>query len=266
MHRNGKICLPAQLFLHGFHDVVGHEGFAVVLADVPVGNEAGFAAQVAGKLSAVVVLHNDGVARVAQNVENSIAVQRNEPAYLQVIGRDALLAQQFAGLFDYALGRAPADQGDIGIGRPLQLGWWDRGRDALHLAHALFHHGAALDGVGVLVADQHAIFIVLIGGGGVSMAGHARNGARRNSALGNQVAFVSAVVFTSVAIAIGGGDKFAAINLRIEIQLLGINAEPALRQQQVAEHQPGTLEAVRNIEYFGNQREAIADIERSGDD
>ena len=52
-----------ELFAHRFHNVVRHEGLAIVLADVAVGDEAGFAAQIAGKLAAVVVLDDDGVLR-----------------------------------------------------------------------------------------------------------------------------------------------------------------------------------------------------------
>ena len=57
--------LAGELFLDRFDDVVRHEGFAIVLADVAVGDEAGFAAQVAGELAAEVVLDDDGVLRVA---------------------------------------------------------------------------------------------------------------------------------------------------------------------------------------------------------
>ena len=80
-----------QLFLYRFDDVVGHEGFPIVLSDMPVWYEAGFAAQVTGELAAIVVLHNDRVSNVFENVENRVAVQRHEPADLELIGRDALL-------------------------------------------------------------------------------------------------------------------------------------------------------------------------------
>ena len=47
-----------------------------------------------------------------------------------------------------------------------------------------------LTGVGVLVADQHAVFVVLVAGDDVGVAGHAGNGARRDAALGDLVALV----------------------------------------------------------------------------
>src|SRR5437660_881742 len=68
-----------------------------------------------------------------------------------------------------------------------------RGLNSDNLPHALFHHGATLDRVGEFVADQHAVFIVLVGCGGVDVAGHARNGTRRNTAFGDPVALVSTI-------------------------------------------------------------------------
>src|SRR5260370_3395287 len=108
VHGHGQLCLPhqlrlpRQLFLHCFHNVVRHEGFAVVLANVAVWHKAGFASQVARKLAAVVVLHDDGLARVPQNLQNRIAMQRHDPADLQLIGRDSFLIEDLAGFFYYA--------------------------------------------------------------------------------------------------------------------------------------------------------------------
>src|SRR6266705_5316987 len=55
VHGNGELRSPGELFLHGLDNVVGHEGLAIILANVAVWHKAGFAAQVAGKLAAVVV-------------------------------------------------------------------------------------------------------------------------------------------------------------------------------------------------------------------
>src|SRR5260370_5583793 len=60
---NRELGIPGQLFLHRFDNVMRHEWLPIVLADVPVRHEAGFTAQVAGKLAAVVVLHDDRVPR-----------------------------------------------------------------------------------------------------------------------------------------------------------------------------------------------------------
>ena len=46
----------------------------------------------------------------------------------------------------------------------------------------------------------------------------------------------------------------------------GIDAEAAFRQQQIAKHDAGTLEAVGDVEDFRDEGEAVANIKRSGDD
>ena len=68
---HGKRGLAGKLLVDRFHNVVRHERLAVVLANVAVGDEAGFAAQVAGELAAVVVLDDDGVLRVASECRRS---------------------------------------------------------------------------------------------------------------------------------------------------------------------------------------------------
>ena len=55
-----------QLLFHAFDNVVRHERFAVVLADVAVRVEAGLAAEIAGELAAVVVLDDDDVLAAAR--------------------------------------------------------------------------------------------------------------------------------------------------------------------------------------------------------
>ncbi len=89
-----RVVAAGELFLDGVDDVLGEERLAVVLADVAVGYEAGFAAQVAGELAAEVVLDDDGVARVAEDVEDGVAVQRDEPADGEMVDGDALLAEE----------------------------------------------------------------------------------------------------------------------------------------------------------------------------
>src|SRR5438876_5059948 len=66
---NGKFRFSAELFLDGFHDVMRHERLAVVFANVAVRHKAGFAAQVARKLPAVIVLDDDGVPSLPQEFE-----------------------------------------------------------------------------------------------------------------------------------------------------------------------------------------------------
>src|SRR5229473_7482017 len=140
--------------------MVRHEGFAVVLADVAVWHKAGFAAQVARKLAAIVVLHDDGVARVFQNFENRVAMQRYEPTDLQLIRRDPFIIEDLAGFLDYTLRRTPADQGNIGVARTRQR--WRRhcGLHPGHLEPAALHHHTEHDRIGEDVADQHAVLHV----------------------------------------------------------------------------------------------------------
>src|SRR5580765_4190607 len=95
--------IPGQLFLHRLNDVMRHEWLTIVFSDVSVRDEAGFAAQVAGELSAVVVLHDDAVPRRLENVKDRVAMQRHEPADLELIGRNALLGEDLAGLLNHSL-------------------------------------------------------------------------------------------------------------------------------------------------------------------
>src|ERR1700687_2511413 len=267
VHGNGEFRVPRELFLHGLDNVVRHEGFAVVLANVAAGHKAGFAAQVARKLPAVVVLHDDGALRVFQDFENGFAMQRHEPADLQLIGGDALLIEEFTSLLDHSFRRTPANQGHIGIAWARERGRRNGGLNTCDLAHTLFHHGPALDWIGELVANYYAVFLVFICSHRVDVAGHAGNRARRNAAVRDFVALVAAVRGNRgvCAVAVGAGDELAAINRRTEIQIFRINAEPAFRQQQIAKHEPWTLEAVSNIKYLGNKLEAVSDVERSSD-
>src|SRR5260370_8571248 len=91
-----ELGLAPQLFFYRFDNVVGHERFPIVLSDMPVRHEAGLAAQVAGELAAVVVLHNNRVPRAFEDVENRVAVQRYEPPDLELIGGNPLLPERLA--------------------------------------------------------------------------------------------------------------------------------------------------------------------------
>ena len=223
------------MFLYCLDNVVGHEWFPVVLSDVPIGHEAGLAAQVPGELAAVVVLHDDRVPGVSEDVKNCIAVERHEPTDLELICGNAFLSKNLTSLFDHTFRRAPADQRDISVTRTPQHRRRHRSFNAGNFPHALFHHGAALGRVREFVTDQDAIFIVFIAGGSVGITGKARNGTRRNTAFGDFVTFVTAV---SIPRGCRGGisDQLAAVDERAEVQILRINAEPAFRQQEIAEN------------------------------
>src|SRR5437764_7476774 len=88
---------------------MGHEGFAVVLADVTLGVEPGLAPEIAGELAAVSVLNNDDILLPKDPADLS-GVEGNDPFYLKVVGHDAFFAGEFLdGFANHALGRAPAD-------------------------------------------------------------------------------------------------------------------------------------------------------------
>src|SRR5439155_8517658 len=57
-----------------------------------------------------------------------------------------------------------------------------------------------------------------------------------------------------------------AIDYRVTVQVFRVDAQPAFRQQQIAEHNTGALKAVGEIENLGNDFEAISNIERGGND
>ena len=93
MHWNRERGLTAQLFLHRVDDVVGHKWFAIVLPDMAVCYKTGLTAQVAGKLSAVIVFDDDRMASLFENVEDHVAVQWHQPTNLQLIGGNTLFRQ-----------------------------------------------------------------------------------------------------------------------------------------------------------------------------
>ena len=114
------------------------------------------------------------------------AVQRHDPFDLQMIGGDAFfVCQLLHRLADDPFGRAPAHQRHLRVlGAPTASAASSSGRIDFHLAHALFMHRLALVRVGVLVADQHAVFIMIVGGDDMLEARRARQRARRDAAVG----------------------------------------------------------------------------------
>ena len=56
---DGNFLFASKLILHRVDDVVRHERFAVVFADVTVRGETGFGAEIARKLPGVIVLNDD---------------------------------------------------------------------------------------------------------------------------------------------------------------------------------------------------------------
>src|SRR5215831_7541800 len=124
---------------------------------------------------------------------------------LQVIRCDTLFSQRSDDLTDDALGRAPADQRHLSVGRAKELWWWTVFEQPLHLAHALVHHEHPHFRVGELVADEHARLIVLVASRDVLRALGARQGPGRDARRGQSEAFVLALGNTV-------GDQGAAVD------------------------------------------------------
>jgi hypothetical protein len=71
--------------------------------------------------------------------------------------------RQFALIpLDHAVSRAPTDQRHVRFGRAMDRRRRNSGFNPHRLSHALFHHGAAFRRVGEHVADEHAVFVVLV--------------------------------------------------------------------------------------------------------
>ena len=72
--------LSGQLIFDRFDNVVRHEWFAIVLADVALRVEAGLAPEITGELAAVIVLDNDDIACCRERMRLiSGGVERNDP-------------------------------------------------------------------------------------------------------------------------------------------------------------------------------------------
>ena len=74
--------------------------------------------------------------------------------------------------------------------------------------------GLAFVGIGILVADQHAIFVVLIGGNYVHISWGAWKSTRRDTALGDLIALIPAVDGRYIAIE---PDDFSALNRDVKV-------------------------------------------------
>src|SRR2546427_8767446 len=94
---------------------MGHERFAVVLADVALRVEPGLAPEISGELATVSVLnHNDIL--LPEDATDLSGVERNNPFNLKLIGHDSLFAGEFFYRFaNHAVGRTPPNQCNGGV-------------------------------------------------------------------------------------------------------------------------------------------------------
>src|SRR6266487_2972453 len=126
MDRDGKAGLAGQLRFYCFDNVVRHERFAVVLADVTVRGETGFAPEITGELATLIVLNQDDILTAPENGADFRRVQRYNPFNGKLIGYDAFFACQFFHRFpDYARSRAPTYQRDISLLWTNEFRWRD---------------------------------------------------------------------------------------------------------------------------------------------
>src|SRR5882724_1170934 len=138
---HGKLRPALKLFLHRVDDVVRHKRFAVVLADVTLRSETGFAPEITGELAALIVLNYDDILTAPENGADLRRVQRHNPFDGELIGHDAFFARQFFHRFpDYARGRAPTYQRDISLLWTNEFRRRDVVDRALHFAGAFLHH------------------------------------------------------------------------------------------------------------------------------
>src|SRR5881397_4104122 len=86
MDRNRKAGLAGQLRFHCFDNVVRHERLAVVLADVTVRGETGFAPEITGELATLIVFNQDHVLTAPENGADLRRVQWHNPFDGELIG------------------------------------------------------------------------------------------------------------------------------------------------------------------------------------
>ena len=244
--------------------MVGHERLAIVLADVPVGRKTGLGAQVAGKLAAEAIFHKDDLLRLRKNLEDLFRVEGHQPLHVEMVGHDPLLACQLGHrLANHPAGRAPADEGHRRDRGTEELRGSDRLEHPLHLAHALLVHRTAFLRVRVLIADQHAILVVLVARDHVKVAGDARHRPRRDPALGDFVAEVGTIIDPARR---GGHrgrvlreDDRAAVDGPVELEGIKIHARGPLGNKEIAQDDSGAVKLVQEIEKLGHRPEGILD-------
>src|SRR6266704_4563134 len=182
MDRDRKAGLASKLRFYCFDNVVRHKRLAVVLADVTVRGETGFASEITSELATLIVLNYNHILAAPENFPDFRRMQRHNPFNGELIGYDAFFACQFFHrLPDYARGRAPTPPRALGLLRTNEFRRRDVLDRALHFAGAFLHHHPPLLRIRKFITDERAVFIMLIGRGSKNVTGHAWHRARRNS-------------------------------------------------------------------------------------
>ena len=85
--------------------------------------------------------------------------------------------------------------------------------------------GPPLEGIGELIADEPAIFIVIVRGHHMDITRCSRQGTRRYSTFGEEETFIPSVDGRGVAV---HANDFTTVDGDIEVQLCGIDADSPL--------------------------------------
>src|SRR5947209_13081023 len=87
------------------------EWFAIVLADMSVGGEAGFRTEIAGKLTRIIVFNDHDALAGGQDPHDLFGVKWDNPFHIQVIGHNTFFARQrLHGFLNNPGGGAPTDK------------------------------------------------------------------------------------------------------------------------------------------------------------
>ena len=126
---------------------------------------AGLSSEMAGKLTRVVGLNADRLLTCSKNLRDFIRVKRNQILDLKLIRPNTLGGKLYERFVNHSFGRAPSDQGDVGILRALEHGRCCVTQQPVELAHSLLLDLAAHRLRGEDVADQNPFFVVIVTGG-----------------------------------------------------------------------------------------------------
>src|ERR1700743_910142 len=91
--------------------------------------------------------------------------------------------------------------------------------------------------------------------------GHTGDNPRRDATVGNLVSLVSLVAIRPVR-----SYQLTAVNVGMKVEFFRINAEPPFGQQQIAEDDSRTLEAVGYVENLGDHLETVCNVQWCADD
>src|SRR5437867_3269545 len=169
------------------HDLVLAERTAVELVDALIDHHSGLLLHKLRELTAVVLLDgHDALRRTEDRADRLRREWTHEPA-LQEVDLLPLRLEGLERVEDRALRRAPGEDGEVGVLRPVQevlLFLRHRLLEQLQLVHALVHHGDAhLDALGDVT-----IGVVLVAGDPVAPTSDARTRSRGDPILRERVA------------------------------------------------------------------------------